>query len=98
MKLTRWLHIEFWWRKEPAFYFDDDVRFVVAHYRAGGPWTARRVVYRLASRTGLAVRFGPGRPCYFLGTMTLTDRSETREPTEAGRAPLSQDAGNAQED
>lgn len=91
MKLTRWLHVEFWWRRFPLFTVDDDVRFVTGHYRAGGPWTVSRVAYRLARRTGIAVRFADDGPCHFIGIMTLTDRAYTREPTEAGRALLSQE-------
>ncbi|MBT1154311.1 hypothetical protein J1C56_01765 [Aminobacter anthyllidis] len=74
-------YITFWWRKATDYTVDDDVRFVAAHYRAGGPWTVRRIVYRLASRTGIVVRLGLNRPCYFIGFMTLTDRTETNEPS-----------------
>lgn len=93
-ELTRWPHVELWWRRFPLFTVDDDVRFVTGHYRAGGAWTVSRVVYRLTRCTGIFVRFKRDGPVRFLGIMTLTDRSETREPTEAGRALLSQDADN----
>ncbi|GAC1042318.1 hypothetical protein [Rhizobium sp. No.120] len=81
-----------WWKKEPDFDVSDDIRFVIAHYgRSGGPWIARRLVYKLARRTGIAFRTNSDAPWIFFGVMTLSERAETNEPS--GRAALNEEAG-----
>jgi len=70
-------HVTFWWRKDgEGFNSHDDIRFVTARYRAGGPWVTLRKEYSIPERTGIAVRFRGD--WHFFGHMRFRKQPETR--------------------